>query len=160
MLKRIALLFVALTLCAGAAPVRAGENETFAAARDFISALTNLDAALQRFHDLVKASKITGAEVEPLCAALNPDPTEAEQQAPDPSTSISELLKKNNIARGDAHALCDALGAERAIVEQAKGANLRAAAECKAYRIPACDIANEVVAAQRESRARMENGGQ
>lgn len=159
MSKRNSLLLVALLFCAAASPVRSDESETFAAARDFISALTNLDAALQRFYDLVKADKMSAADVEPLCAALNPDPAEVEQQALELNEPVSELLNKSNISRRDAHALCDALKAERAIVEQAKSANLRAAAECKKYRVPACDIANEVVAAQRESRARMETGG-
>jgi hypothetical protein len=158
MLKRISPFLVAVTLCLGAAPAHAGESETFAAAQDFISALTDLDSALQRFYSLVKADKINASEVDPLCAALNPDAAEADQQSPDLTAPISELLKKNDISRGDAHSLCDALRAERTSVEQAKAANLRAAAECKTYRIPACDIANEVVAAQRESRANMETG--
>jgi hypothetical protein len=155
MLKRFSLLLVVLPLCSGVAPTRASESETFAAAQDFISALNSLDAALQSLHELVKADKLNGSDVGPICGALNPDPNEP----PDTPDSLSELLKKADISRGDARALCAAVDAVRAVSEQAKTANLRAAAECKATRIPACDIANEVVAAQRETRARMETGG-
>lgn len=156
MLKRISLLLAALTLYAGPAPARAGESETFAAARDFISALTDLDVSLQRLHDLTKADKVSGAEVGPLCATLRPDPNEP----PDMPESIDDVLKRNAVSRGDANALCDALAAARAVGEQAKAANLRAAAACKTFRIPACDIANDVVAAQKDARARMETNGQ
>ncbi len=155
MLKRFSLLLVALPLCGGAAPARAGEAETFAAAQDFISALTSLDGALQRLHDLIKSEKLNVADVGPICAALNPDPNEP----PNSPDSLPDFLKKDDISRADAGALCDAVKAVRTVSEQAKSANLRAAAECKSHRIPACDIANEVVTAQRESRARMESGG-
>lgn len=76
MLKRFSLLLIALPLCAGAAPTRAGESETFAAAQNFIAALTSLDGALQNLHELVKAHKLNGSDVGPICAALNPDPNE------------------------------------------------------------------------------------
>jgi hypothetical protein len=153
--KLAAVALVAIMFAAGA-PARAGEDETFIAAQNFISTLTELEAALQRYHDLAKAAHISSIDASPLCAALNPDP----DVVPDEPVSLSELLLKSKISAADARVLCGAFTAERNSVERAKAANLTAAAECKAYRIPACDIANEVVAAQKEARAKMDLGGQ
>lgn len=152
--KLATVAFIVIMFAAGA-PARAGEDETLVAAQNFISSLKELEAALQRYHDLAKAAHITSLEASPLCAALNPDP----DVAPDEPVSASELLLKSKISAADARILCDALAAERKSLDRAKAANLTAASECAAHRVPACDTANEVVAAQRESRARMDLGG-
>jgi len=153
--KLAAVALVAIMFVAGA-PARAGEDETFIAAQNFISALKELEGALQLYHDLAKAAHISSIDATPLCAALNPDP----DVVPDEPISLSELLLKSKISAADARTLCAALTAERNSLERAKAANLTAAAECKAHRVPACDAANEAVAAQREARARMDLSGQ
>ncbi|WP_036255306.1 hypothetical protein [Methylocapsa acidiphila] len=151
MSKRISALLVGLSLFAGA-PVHAGESETLAAAQDFIASLTSLDAALLRLHELMTTAKISSLDLGPICAALDPDPKET----PDTPEVLSDLLQRSNIERSQARSLCDAQKEVRTIGEHAKTANLLAATECKKVRVPACDAANEAVAAARETRARME----
>ena len=165
MSNRIPAIFFALMLSAvmcGAGPLRAraDEEKTSAAAQSFIAALKELEAALQRYHDLMKAAKIGPQDAVPLCATMNPDASDADQgPAPEDRPSLRQLLKKNNMSSADAQTLCGALTAERTSAEKAKAANLAAATECKAYRVPACDAANQAIAAQREFRARLEAEG-
>lgn len=158
--NRILIIFLALMLGAVALPAKADEGKTAAAAQGFIAALKDLEAALQRYHDLMKAAKIGPQDAVPLCATMNPEAADAEQgPSPDDRPSLRQLLRKNNISSADAQALCGALADERSSAEKAKAANLAAVTECKAFRVPACDAANQAIAAQREFRARLEAEG-
>jgi hypothetical protein len=154
-MPNLATVAFALFMLAIAAPARSGENETYVAARNFIAALTELDDSLRRYHDLVKAAGINSYEAPALCAEVTPDP----ENVPDEHVPLEDLLKKNKISLSDARTLCRAFAAERSSIEKAKAANLAAATECAAHRVPACDQANEAVAAQKASRARMTLGG-
>lgn len=154
-MPKLATVAFIVAMFAAGAPARAGDDETLVAAQNFISSLTELDAALQRYNDLAKAAHISSIQATPLCAALNPDPN----LVPDTPLSLSDLLTSSKIEIGDARVLCGALAAERASLEKAKAANLAAASACAAHRVPACDAANEAVAAQKERRAKMDLGG-
>jgi hypothetical protein len=164
MLNRLPVIFVAfiINVMLSTAPLvaRADEDKTSAVARSFVAALKELETALQRYHDLMKAAKIGPQEAVPLCATMSPDAADVAEadQGPSPQDrpSLRLLLKKFNISSADAETLCAALNAERISSEKAKAANLAAVTECKANRVPACDAANEAVAAQREFRTRLE----
>lgn len=149
-MNRKILFCAALLLGAAAAPAQADTSKTEAATQAFLSALTALDNAIQHFRDLVKDAKLLPQDIDPICIAMNPDPNDPQNED---QPSLTELLDKSDVTNAKAKEICSALRDERGFIEKAKAANVGAATECAADRIPACDEINEVLAAQTRKRS-------
>lgn len=156
-MNRKTLLCAALLLGAAAPPAQADPSKTEAATQAFLSALTALDNAIQHFRGLAKEAKLHPQDIDPICMAMNPDPNEP---ASEDQPSLPELLDKSNLANAKAKEICAALKEERGYIEKAKTANIGAATECAADRIPACDKINEVLAEQTRKRAEEQSAAQ